>query len=107
MHLLLLEFLHSSLLDHFNANRRYGLSYAVVNVGSAVADTDSFAKAAEDGVTLTVEVKFNIVTNTIDARDLVVSNIDPMTYTGEQLKPDLSELTDRVKEIVDKYSIIS
>lgn len=35
----------------------YGLSYADVNVGSAVADTDSFAKAAEDGVTLTVEVK--------------------------------------------------
>ena len=37
----------------------YGLSYADVNVGSAVADTDSFAKAAEDGVTLTVEVKNN------------------------------------------------
>ncbi len=37
----------------------YGLSYADVNVGSAVADTDSFAKAAEDGLTLTVEVKNN------------------------------------------------
>lgn len=35
----------------------YGLTYADVNVASVDADTDSFAKAAADGVTLTVTVK--------------------------------------------------
>ncbi len=74
-----------ALVENTDYTVSYGTNIAVGENSGLV--TVTFIGEYADLETLTVEVKFNIVKNTIDARDLVVSNIDPMIYDGSQLTP--------------------
>ena len=71
-----------------------GVDYTVtygenINVGEdAGTVTITYIGDYSDIVPNTVELKFDIVTNNIDAHYLTVDYIEPMTYTGSQLTPN-------------------